>query len=312
MGINKIVPYFLLFVLSYLSGCEKQIHRMNMDPVKKRLVLNGSLGPDLHFKIHISSSMEPLGLELVDVVTDAEITITDDNNIQVYAQHDSMGFYFAEWYPESNRKYRITVEAPTFEDAFVIVTVPKPLTSTSLSRDPAELTYPYILTFDDPPEEANTYMIRAWYQSKEYRHLWYAPGVEIYDTLIEKKNATLYSPDELIDYYANGDYMGDEAPSAGEKASEGFLISDEFINGESHTMQFNVKYVMKLDMDRPYLFVEVITVEREFYDFVRSYSLYYDARQTPFAEPVAILSNIENGLGFVYGYSVHTDSIRLK
>ena len=77
-------------------------------------------------------------------------------------------------------------------------------------------------------------------------------------------------------------------------------------------MRFKVTSVYRLDMDRPYLFVDLVSVEREFYNFVKSYCLYYDALQTPFAEPVAILSNIENGLGFVYGYSIHTDSIRLK
>jgi hypothetical protein len=285
---------------------------MDIEPVKKRLVLNGSLGPDLPFKIHISSSMGPLGLELVDVVTDAEITITDDNNNAVFPQHDSMGFYYADWRPEANKTYKIIVKAPTFENASVTVTLPKPLASTSLSKDSVDLTYPYVLTFRDPPEEENTYMIRAWCQNKTYRHLWYGPGNEVYDTLIERKSPVLYSPDELITYFADGTYISDQAPSSGEKASSGFLISDELINGMKHILRFNVKYIGKLDMDRPYLFVEVVSIEKGYYDFVRSYSLYYDARQTPFAEPVAILTNIENGLGFVYGYSVCTDSILLR
>jgi hypothetical protein len=312
MKIKDIITFFLFFVLLWLAGCEKPIHRMDIDPVQKRLVLNGSLGPDLPFKIHVSSSMAPIGPEIVDVVTDAEIIITGDNNTEVQAKHDSMGFYLADWYPEANRKYRITVKAPTFEDAFVTVAVPNPLVSTLLSKDSADITYPYLLSFYDPPEEENTYMIRAWYQYKEIRHLWYGPGNWVDDTLIEKRSPVIHSVDELIGYYADGISMGDEAPSDGEKASTGFLISDELFDGREHVMRFKVSYVSRLDQDRPYLFVEVISVGRDFYNFVRSYSLYYDALQAPFAEPVAILSNIENGLGFVYGYSIHTDSIRLK
>lgn len=285
---------------------------MDIDPVKKRLVLNGSLGPDLPFKIHVSSSMEPVGPELVDLVENAEISLTDDNNNTIYPQYDSMGFYLADWYPEPGKNYKISVNAPGFEEASVSLLIPQEMGYVSLSKDTMDSTYPFVLAINDPPEEENTYMIRTWCQNKTFRHLWYSNGVVIDDTLIEKKTPVIYSTDELIGYYADGSHIGDEAPSTGEKSSYGFLISDELFNGQEHILRFKVSYIGNLDMDRPYLFVELVSVDREFYDFVKSYSLYYDARGTPFAEPVAILTNVENGLGFVYGYSVHTDSIRLR
>jgi len=312
MKISNIILISIIVILFYLTGCEKQVHRMDIDPVKKQLVLNGSLGPDLPFKIHVSSSMEPIGPELVDLVEDAEISITDDHNSTIYPQYDSMGFYLADWYPEINNKYRIIVKAPTFEDAFVDVIVPEKLVNVSLSQDLVNTTYPYILKFTDTPEEENSYMIRAWYQYKEIRHLWMAPGEWLDDTIMERRLATLYSHDELIEYYADGTHIGDVGFSSGEKAASGFLISDELFNGREHILNFKATQIWKLDMDRPYLFVEVVSLNKEFYNFVKSYCLYYAAGQTPFAEPVAILSNIENGLGYVYGYSVHTDSIKLK
>ena len=299
-------------ILFYLTGCEKQVHRMDIDPVKKHLVLNGSLGPDLPFKIHVSSSMEPIGPELVDLVEDAEISVTDENNNTIYPQYDSMGFYLADWYPEINNKYRITVKAPTFEDVFVDVTVPEKLENISLSKDSVNTTYPYVLKITDTPEEENSYMIRAWYQYKEIRHLWLAPGQWLDDTIIERRLAVLRSPDELIKYHADGNNIGDIDISMGDKGSTGFLISDELFNGREHILSFKATYIYRLDPDIPYLFVEVVSLNMEFYNFVKSYCLYFDARGTPFAEPVAILSNIENGLGYVYGYSVHTDSIKLK
>lgn len=284
---------------------------MDIDPVKKHLVLNGSLGPDLPFKIHVSSSMEPIGPELVDLVEDAEISITDDNNNIIYAQHDSMGFYQADWYPETNNKYRIAVKAPTFDDAFVDVIVPEKMENISLSKDLDNTTYPYVLKFKDPTEEGNTYMIRAWYQYKEIKRYWIGSGQWVDDTIIERRLATLHSPDELIEYSADGKHIGEIDISMGDKGSTGFLISDELFNGREHILNFKATYIYRLDPARPYLFVEVVSLNREFYNFVKSYCLYFDARQTPFAEPVAILSNIENGLGYVYGYSVNTDSIKL-
>jgi hypothetical protein len=309
MKISNIISLFVIIILLFLAGCEKQVHRMNVDPVKKRLVLNGSMGPDMPFEIHISSSMQPVGPELVNLVEDAVITITDEHNNTIYAKHDSMGFYYADWYPEENRKYRIVVKAPTFEDASVTVTIPEPVTNTSFSKSLTELTYPYSLTFKDPPEEKNTYMIRSWYPYKEIRHLWYESGGWKDDTLTGRRTPVMYSSDQLIGYYADGIHIGDEAPTAGERASSGFLISDELFNGREHTIRFKATYINKMDVDRPYLFVDLVSAEKGFYDFVKSYTLYFTALQTPFAEPVAILSNIENGLGYFYGYSVHTDSI---
>lgn len=312
MKISNVLLISILVVLIYLTGCEKQVHRMDTDPVKKRLVLNGSLGPDLPFKIHISSSMEPIGPELVDLVEDAEISITDDHNNTIYPQYDSMGFYLADWYPETNKRYVITVKAPTFEDASVEIIIPDKMVSVSLSGNIDNANYPYVLKFTDNPEEGNSYMIRAWYQYKEIRHLWMEPGPGIVDTLIERRLAILHSPDELIEYHADGNSIGDIDISMGDKGSTGFLISDEFFSGREHILDFKATYIYRLDPDRPYLFIEVVSLNRDFYNFVKSYCLYYDARGTPFAEPVAILSNIENGLGYVYGYSVHTDSIKFK
>lgn len=283
-----------------------------MDPVKKHLVLNGSLGPDKTFKIHVSSSMYPIGPELVDLFEDAEISITDENSLNVLAQHDSMGFYMADWYPEINHTYRITVKAPTFEDAYVDITVPEKLARVSLSNNTANTTYPYALKISDISETDNTYMIRAWYQHKETHQHWLGPGLTKYDTIITRNLASLHSTDELIGYYADGTYIGDEVLSNGPKSARGFLISDELFNGRDHTLNFKYSYVWQLDPDRPYLYVEVVSLKSEFYKYVKSYCLYFDALQTPFAEPVAILTNIQNGLGYVYGYSIWSDSIKIK
>lgn len=303
----------IIVFLVCLTGCEKPVHKMDLDPVTKQLVLNGSLGPDLPFKIHVSSSMEPIGPELVTLVEDAEITVTDDNNNTVYPEYDSMGFYQANWYPEEGKRYRITVKAPGFEDAYTEITIPENPSFFSIFRDSSNITYPYSLRLQDPPEQGNTYMIRARYQYKEIRYFYYDDGRKVHiDTLIEFRLASLRSTDEFIDYYADGTHIGDSRLPSGEKAAMGFLITDELFNGREHKLDFSATYIFRLDHDRPYLFIDVLSVNREFYNYVRSYTLYFEAKQTPFAEPVAILTNIKNGLGYVYGYSIHTDSIRIK
>jgi hypothetical protein len=285
---------------------------MDVDPVRKQLVLNGSLGPDQPFKIHVSSSMEPIGPELVTLVEDAEITIIDDNNNLICPEYDSMGFYHADWYPETNKNYRITVKAPGFEDAYADITIPEKPEGITFSKDLSNSFYPDLLKINDPLEEENTYMIRARYQYKETRQYWLGPNLWKYDTIIESRLLRLSSKDELIDYYADGTHIGDSRLPSGEKVASGFLITDELFNGQEYSLNFKAGYASRLDPDRPYMFIEVVSLNREFYNFVKSYCLYFEARQTPFAEPVAILSNIKNGLGYVYGYSVHTDSVRIK
>jgi hypothetical protein len=306
------LPIISITVLLCLAGCEKPVHRMDIEPVRKQLVLNGSLGPDQSFMIHVSSSMEPVGPELVTIVEDAEVTISDDRNQLLHARYDSMGYYLADWYPETNTRYRITARAPGFEEAYADISIPGKHEGIVLSHDVNNTTYPYILKISDPANAENTYMIRARYQYKETRQFWIGPGQWRYDTIIEIRKAVLSSVDELIEYSGDGTFVGDSRFSAGEKSASGFVVSDELFNGKEHSLSFKATYIYRLDPDRPYLFIDVVSLNRDYYNFLKSYSFYYQARQTPFAEPVAILTNVRNGLGFVYGYSVHTDSVRIK
>ncbi len=312
MKTTKVISIFIFLITLLLSGCENQITRMDTGPIIKRLVLNGSLGPDKPFKIHVSSSMESVGPELVDIVADAEITVFNDNIKVLVPAYDSLGFYDADWFPETNKIYKISAKAGNFDPVSVIIKVPEPVISTSLTVDPADYKYPYSLVINDPGEDANFYVVRAWYQKKTFRHLYYGNGMEVNDTLIERKSINISSPDELIDLYADGNHFNDELPGSGERNSSGFVISDALFNGKSHILRFNIGHSGNLDNDRPYLFTDLLSVDKSFYDYARSYALYYESRTAPFAEPIAMLSNVLNGLGFVYGYSIHTDSILLN
>lgn len=57
------------------------------------------------------------------------------------------------------------------------------------------------------------------------------------------------------------------------------------------------------------VFVNLHRINKDFYQYVRSYSAYQNTNGNPLAEPVNIMTNVNNGFGFFSAYSTVKDSV---
>ncbi|MCD6555944.1 MAG: DUF4249 family protein, partial [Bacteroidales bacterium] len=102
----------------------------------------------------------------------------------------------------------------------------------------------------------------------------------------------------------------------------GRVFSDELFNGNAYTLKFiadfyNYKsdeYVKEInDEQYPVIIVlKLLKVTEAVYNYIFSFNLNEQTRFDPFAQPVQVYSNVENGLGLFSGYTMTTDTIVLN
>jgi hypothetical protein len=60
------------------------------------------------------------------------------------------------------------------------------------------------------------------------------------------------------------------------------------------------------------VYVQLHVINEDYFEFLLSLEKYNETYENPFAEPVMVFSNIENGLGLFSSYSTYTDSIYVE
>jgi hypothetical protein len=60
-----------------------------------------------------------------------------------------------------------------------------------------------------------------------------------------------------------------------------------------------------------FLLTELRSISKEYYDYQTSLNEYWNADGNPFAQPVQVFTNIENGFGIFAGFGKSSDTLRL-
>jgi len=135
-----------------------------------------------------------------------------------------------------------------------------------------------LITIDDPADQENYYHVKLF-------------GV------IEDADGIIRSISEFfttsLDPFAETSFYYD-----------GILLRDDTFNGEAYDLSvgfsnfFNYNYGYPgSDDDTTYLIVELNNVSRDYYLYTKSLAAQLNAIDNPFAEPVVVHNNVENGIG---------------
>ena len=188
-------------------------------------------------------------------------------------------------------EYRLEVSAPGYETVSSTITVPKKATVTNVSF---ERDVPVSgqsnswsgniedngdkirLTINDPAGEENIYHIKFLF---EYG-------------------------DSTFSYFQN-EYLKTNEPGFSYD-NGGFLLTDQYFDGQQRTLEFEKWYYEGDDQRPSKIQVHVLAMPKPYADFKTSLEKYWNAEYNPFAEPVILYSNIDNGLGL---FSIHNPNI---
>lgn len=294
-----------------LSSCETT-ERIDDFPLRPaQLVVNCAFTEGIPFSFQVSKSLSVLDNADLKLVDSATVKLyKGDLLIETISEKNEMGWFSSESsIPEAGQKYSIQVTSPDFENTLLSEeTTPQkiPVNDVTLQiKDSSFWEYEdyqgfvqyrgniegsFDIVFADPAGAENFYALSIFYLDTVFRE-----------------------QDNRVEYSLNKRTLGITSEnSAIENAGDNYsvlMFRDELFDGQDY--KINVEFNDWQAWKGKIYYVELITYNRAGYLYKKSIDDYYSAINDPFAEPVQIFGNIENGYGIFMGQSVSYKIITL-
>lgn len=262
------------------SGCEKTVS-IDTGDIKPRLALNSLIEPDSIFKVELSRSKSLMdSLQSIDMIKNAKVKVFEDDILKKTIINSTTGIYSAAFKPKQTSIYRIEVDQPEFGHTLARTGIPpKPVLvsatpTTELTPGSSPRFYKYKIVIRDSGLHRDYYYLRAFLIQKGYTPGAVFSKIAVYD---------IYSDDRVV---VKDDHT-----------LRGIVFDDGAFNGFDY--ELIVYSPLKITAANP-LWFELASITREYYNYLASVIMQNNAGDNPFAEPVIIKSNVENGTG-VFG-----------
>lgn len=299
LNFKKMKSIVLLITgLVLISACEKEIV-LSKDDSSPRLVVNCMFLSDSSWLINLSESRSLLSEEGLPFVSNGTIKLLNESDAEIGAfEYVSDGNYVLSTpTPAAELVYKLQVDVPGFDRVSASSSAPRLIDIVSVDSTSDFINYSMNLkvNIQDEANVANFYSIKVLVGS------YYVDDIEMDTSFYEYGGFTTTEP-----YVVNG-Y---EDITTNEKYAEEFYFSDELFDGG--LIPFKLKASLVNEHEGGYYKVTVKSYSVEAYKYGVSLSKYYEADGDFFAEPVQVISNIENGLGIFGGYSLYSDTIWIE
>lgn len=291
--LNNILKYHqlpLLFI-AMLSSCNfETVVKVNLPEENPKLVVNSVIIPDSVITVNLTLSKHIL--DDVDYsfnhVNDALVSITDSegNNMILPYHEDSKLYYNPGFKAKQNIEYSIrashlrhvAVEAFTVVRRNVpIIKVEKGGIANSSQNSPSTIFY---VSFQDPPDETNFYRIRV---SKDLNQ----------------------SGDILFPVYISSS----DPAFASEYESRYLLFKDNLISGREIKIPVMISDYELNSTQTLSFFLD--SFHEDLFKYTETKALQQFVDGDPFAQPVLVFTNINNGFGIFSSYSPSLVTLKL-
>ncbi|HUW93723.1 MAG TPA: DUF4249 domain-containing protein [Bacteroidales bacterium] len=314
---KRVVIYFSVVAILILlaSSCE-EIIEFKGEKIEPKLVLYSMLNPDSVITASVSKSHAVFDIKYEpQQITDAVVRLYRDGEFVEtltytapppsceYCPPVSQSKYVSQGTkPVPGSTYRIEAEVPGLKSVSGETSLPDmvPVLSIDTVTEKEGEYNTYLVTkvkFADPGVTENYYMLSVTRLEGYYNG---DPSVPFYP----EASVSVYKSDES--YAAREDPL--ISPSQEEDLFGMYIentynvFSDELISGKEYDILLKMYIHKQPDTDHfefSHFRIELHSISRELYLYLRSYSAHLQTRDAFFAEPVLVYSNIENGLGVV-------------
>ena len=217
---------------------------------------------------------------LSNITTGEQVTLRNQINSRKWITES---FLFG---PGESLTLQANLESVGLTQIFATTTVPFPGEITSHSEIAIDSgdTYDFSIELSQPELEDNVYHVKPFLAESANSN-----DIEYFDFSVNSiGESTMFRPSHLA----------------------GILID---IDRTDNMRQFDFSInKSELSSNPSNIYLKVMTVTKEYYDYHRSVSLQTTSSQGPFEEPVPIVSNIERGQGLFSASTVTLDSIRVE
>ncbi len=288
---KRIAVLFIIISVFLVSACEKVIP-FNAEYQKSRLVVNTVFKKDSVIKVHLSSSRV--------IIDDAFISSVSGANVKLYKEGvflenltEINGMYVSSYHAEEGAGYALEVSASGFDDVTAETTMPYAVPivafdTLSLINEDGEKPLGFSLTFTQNPNKNEYFVLQCKNQYSTYKED--AP-LGTYAA----KYLSIDSKDVIVEGYG----------------MSGVLFSDRLIKTDTYTFKGTVGISgISAICDTISLKFRLISVNKDFFDYLTSLDKHSAAQGNPLMEPVIVYSNISSGMGIMGGAAfTETDSI---
>ena len=303
----------LLPLLIALSACT-QVIEPDLPEHPPRLVLHALFTSDGAWTAHVGRSfgiLEPQSVPGRRAVADAEVELlAGDRVVGELEFNDAAQVYvFGDSTLQAGETYSLQVSAPGFAPIRATDAVPRPVQTSILSyrtssRPGSETTRDYSIKLEiqDPPGEAN------YYQISMYR-IYTGRGASRSEVYLSTKDPSILA-DNSVDGspLEEGNFEG-SAP----------YFRDTLFEGRTHEIELSTDFDSEIQLagdfdsepDLSGMYLQVLHISEAFYEYLKSARLHDYTRDNPFAEPLNVYGNVENGYGIFAGYSSQTFELTL-
>jgi hypothetical protein len=285
--------YLITTLLTFtLLSCEKEIP-LDADQKEPRIVVNSIFGDGDTIYVHVSESRDVLYEGVLPNITTANLKLTDaSGNILGDFAHQGDGVYkLSNYLPIAGQTYRLIVTNTGFDQVEAQTQTPSVIAISAADTLRKNDEMNYSIKFSDDPSTTNYYAIA-----------------------IEK---IVIGEDGFGGYYMYSDYyfetneiftQNGSADVDGTKYGSIFLFSDATFSGGQCVFDAS-SYIPVESTDSTIVVVSLMSLSEDYFKYKLSLEKYQETAGDPFAQPVQVYSNVENGFGIFGGYSVYRDSI---
>jgi hypothetical protein len=279
-------------------ACRKDIE-FDEEEIETRIVVNGIFSENDSLLIHLSESRNVLFYDEGNLpfLSKAQVKLIDgnDNTLGLFSYLSEGQYYLPLTSLEAGQYYKLRISNPGFEDILAESVLPEAISITNIDTIRKKRNMDFQVSFKDDPLEINYYSLSVIATS--YTTIELEPGV--FETK-KWENGWSCTKDNIN--------QSGSIDRNGEFCSSIFLFNDETFNGSNYTFILN-KYI---DETTDTVFVELRNMSEAYFKYRVSYEKYFqNIINNPFAEPVQVYSNIENGFGIFGGYSSDRKTIIL-
>ena len=298
----------LIYVICFVAfiSCEKVIP-FDEEIVEPKMVINGVFHSDTTWRIHISSSRSVIDSNSYKNITNASAFILDNNeNLIEELMHDTNGFYIGSTTPQENVNYHLHVDHPTLENTRSQNLIPSLINingiDTTTTYSNGEKYLDLSINFEDPGNISNYYLVETYL----VREILEIKNGDTLEYEIDTSKAFMLLTDEV---FQDGDSPWEDQG----------LFNDILFNGQTKSLEISLPNWDNYGNEAGYIWSDrniglrfyLHNISQDYYYYRRSLELYEQTSNNPFAQPVQVFSNIQNGFGIFAGTQVKYFDIEL-
>lgn len=309
----------MLFILTVSLSCTKEIN-LPFPLQEPQLVLNGLLCPDQAIQVSLTTTLSSSADTVDFPVVDNAIVSLYEGDMMIGSLTFQDSLYSIDYYPKVGHSYAIEAEVPGYKTVRASDVMPPPAVVSICFREDTAGIYVYSnsildINITDPLSERNAYWMDTF--SSRYTNRVCSRGADGYYTcdtvdtpVLEREKGTYYEsfspiPDRFNAFVDN--------TSGGVTAYDLYMrIDDANLNGE--VIRFNIALggnasdLAADPSDSSSFQLRILNSSRAYDRYLKSSITHYLAYEffeepNPFAEPVKIYSNVENGTGIFAAYN---------